>query len=280
MPWKPATTTILPASSAAWMRSAPMRRMRARVCAPSVTSPTCGPVNEQAGWPSACSAIASSPMVTCSPVARSMSISRGSGVGVIAEASARSPSVVLPIAETTITRRWPSRAYSATRRATFLIFSGSATEEPPYFWTISCAMRGHRSTTPAGGGTGPRASARLERVFLPLPFLLSLLASLAQQLARALALLRGHVAPALEVPVEALALLRGQRLVALEALLHLALPFGRQPLVALVGALQLPLALLRQLVPPLEVLVDAGALAGRQPPQPLQVPTRLLPLLR
>jgi hypothetical protein len=106
-PWKPATTATRPASSARLIRSAVMRLMRARVWAPSVKSPTWGPVKEDAGWPSDCSAIASSPIVTCSPVASIMSISRGSGVGVIAAASEMRPSVVLPIAETTTTRRWP-----------------------------------------------------------------------------------------------------------------------------------------------------------------------------
>ena len=81
--------------------------------------------------------------MTCSPVARSMSISRGSGVGVMAAARASRPSVVLPMAETTTTMRWPWRApTAATRRATFLIFSGSATDEPPYFCTINWPMRG------------------------------------------------------------------------------------------------------------------------------------------
>src|SRR3989441_7014599 len=43
---------------------------------------------------------------------------------------------VLPIAETTTTSWWPG-ALAATRRATFRIFSSSATDEPPYFWTTS-----------------------------------------------------------------------------------------------------------------------------------------------
>jgi len=75
-------------------------------------------------------------MVTCSPVASSMSTSRGSGFGVIFEARLTRLSVVLPIAETTTTS-WCCAALSATRRATFLIFSVSATDEPPYFCTIS-----------------------------------------------------------------------------------------------------------------------------------------------
>jgi hypothetical protein len=62
-----------------------------------------------------------------------MSISRGSGFELIADASVSRPSVVFPIAETTTTIRWPCAAESATRRATLMIFSGSATEDPPYF---------------------------------------------------------------------------------------------------------------------------------------------------
>ena len=61
----------------------------------------------------------------------------GRGRDLLGEASA-SPSVVLPIAETTTTTWCAVRArHSATRRATFVIFSASATDEPPYFWTIS-----------------------------------------------------------------------------------------------------------------------------------------------
>ena len=147
MPWNPATTTILPASSAALMRSAVMRLMRALVWTSSVYSPTWGPVKEQAGRPRDWSAIARSPTVTCSPVASSMSISRGSGLDVMAAARASRPSVVFPMADTTTTIRWSGAADSATRRATFLIFSGSATDEPPYFCTISCPMRESSYTT-------------------------------------------------------------------------------------------------------------------------------------
>src|SRR5207237_6282727 len=43
----------------------------------------------------------------------------------------------LAMAETTTTSRWPPAVVSATRRATFMIFCASATDEPPYFWTIT-----------------------------------------------------------------------------------------------------------------------------------------------
>ena len=165
-PWKPATITISPASSAARARSGVIRVMRALVWARSVRRPTWGPVSERALSPSACSAMASSAMVTCSPVASSMSISRGSGVRVIWPARPTRPSVVLPIAETTTTS-WLLDALSATRRATFLIFSASATDEPPYFCTISAMMSaiymsrarsGKRAATPHAAVGARRAS--------------------------------------------------------------------------------------------------------------------------
>src|SRR6186997_3595972 len=71
-----------------------------------------------------------------------------------------------------------------------------------------------------------------------------LLSPLADLLARLLALLGRHVAPALEISVHALALLGRERLVALEALLDLLLPLGGQPLEAIVVALQLPATVL------------------------------------
>src|SRR5258705_368574 len=218
VPWKPAITATLPASRAAWMRSAVMRLMRARVWPASVTMPICGPVNEQAGWPRDWSAIARRPIVTCSPVERIMSISRGPGGPGIAGARARSRWVVLPIAEPTTTTRCPRRADSATRRATFLIFSASATEEPPYFWTISRPMRGPSYTTRARSvkPTSARAAAGAAAVVVLRPDLARRrLPALPHLLAGLLALLGRHGAPPLEVAVEPRALLRRQPLEAL-----------------------------------------------------------------
>jgi len=65
-----------------------------------------------------------------------MSISRGSGAGVIWWARFTRLSVVLPMAETTTTS-WLPAELATTRRATLRILTGSATDEPPYFWTIS-----------------------------------------------------------------------------------------------------------------------------------------------
>src|SRR5262245_25297861 len=107
--------------------------------------------------------MARSPIVTCSPVASSMSISRGSGFDVMAAASPRRPSVVFPMADTTTTIRWPCEADSATRRATFRIFSGSATDDPPNFCTISWLMR-----EPSYTSVEPTAKARRVALRSPL----------------------------------------------------------------------------------------------------------------
>ena len=80
-----------------------MRVMRAWVWAVSVRMPACALVSDRARSPRRCSAMARSAIVTCSPLASSMSISRGSGDGVICRARWTSPSVVFPIAETTTT---------------------------------------------------------------------------------------------------------------------------------------------------------------------------------
>src|SRR5215470_2567314 len=84
--------------------------------------------------------MASSPIVTCSPVAAMTSSSRGSGSGDISLASASRRFVSPLIADTTTTRRCPSRWYRATRFATFRIRSVLPTEVPPYFWTISATV--------------------------------------------------------------------------------------------------------------------------------------------
>src|SRR5712691_7152197 len=274
-----------------------MRRMRAWVWTPSVIIPTWGPVKEQAGCPRLPRAMASRPMVICSPEARTMSISRGSGVGVMACARATRLSVVLPMAETTTTIRWPWEAPSATRRATLLIFSGSATDEPPYFCTMSWPMRQSSYTTPAET-VKERRLARRPRAARAgaVPFSAGLLAlgprlsrararslvrpALASLLPQMLALLGRHLAPPLRVLLEALALLGIHGLIALEAPLELLLSLRRQLLKALVRRLELALPLVGQAVPPLEVLHDARALARRHVPQALEVLPRRLPLAR
>ena len=95
--------------------------------------PACEPVSETAFTPSACNAIAVSAIVVCSPVARSTSISRSLGSGMISLASVMRLSVTPLIAETTTTIWSPLLRYLATRAATFLIRPVLPTEVPPYF---------------------------------------------------------------------------------------------------------------------------------------------------
>ena len=99
------------------------------------------PVIDTAGTPAACSAIDSRAIDTCSPVARSMSISRWGGFALIALARPVSSSVVWPMAETTTTSSLPSSRLAATRAATAWMRSTFATEVPPNFCT-SRAMAG------------------------------------------------------------------------------------------------------------------------------------------
>ena len=98
------------------MRLARTSRIRALVCDVSVTIPACEPVSEIARWPRSLIAIAHSAHEIRSPVERSMSISRGSGVVETSSAEAISSSVVLPRADSTATTCWPcSRALHDAR---------------------------------------------------------------------------------------------------------------------------------------------------------------------
>src|SRR4051794_13202676 len=132
--------TTLPAPSSAWTRRGSMPAMRARPYRPSVVIPAWGPVRLIAGTPSPWRAIDRSVALWCSPVASRTSSSRGSGSSVMAAARPRSSSVVSPIAETTTTRSLPPARSRAIRRATRLMRSASATDEPPYFWTTRGLM--------------------------------------------------------------------------------------------------------------------------------------------
>ena len=107
--------------------------------------------------PSSFSAIASRPIVTCSPVEATTSSSRGFG---LAESSFASAEQAVGLARH---RRGhdhdaggPARWQCATRRATFLMRSVEPTEVPPYFWTIS-AIAGREAAATR------RASQRAER---------------------------------------------------------------------------------------------------------------------
>src|SRR6478609_1823693 len=97
----------------------------------------------------ACSAMAVSAIVSCSPMARSMSISRAFGVSVSALALAMSSLVTPERADTTTTRPCPSSRDFLMRWATFLIRSISPTEVPPYFWTIKAMLETGLNGVPA-----------------------------------------------------------------------------------------------------------------------------------
>src|SRR3954469_550449 len=105
-------------------------------------------------------AIASSAIEMRSPVVSSMSSSRGSGIGVTSCARSSSSSVVSPMALTATTTSLPALRVSTMRLATRLMLSASATDEPPYFWTM-------RLTGPdywrCGPGTGEGPYVRLGR---------------------------------------------------------------------------------------------------------------------
>ena len=80
-----------------------MLSMRALPKAESVCTPACVPLKLTASTPMALSAIASSPIETCSPVLATTSSSRGSGSGWISLASAIRRLVSPLMAETTTT---------------------------------------------------------------------------------------------------------------------------------------------------------------------------------
>src|SRR3954454_16421686 len=145
-PWKPATSTILPSCWASRMRSARTSRMRAFVCEVSVTMPACEPVSEIARWPRSLITIAARAHDWRSPVDRSMSISRGSGVSETSSAIRISSSVVCPRAERTATTSAPDSFAATIRPAARLMRSASATEVPPNFITTSCAVCGATAT--------------------------------------------------------------------------------------------------------------------------------------
>ena len=109
----------------------------------------------------------SSAIVTCSPVESSMSI--------CADRAPRKSGARAPEARRSScpSRRRPRPSgcrarFAATRRATFAIFSASATEDPPNFWTSSAMLaeayttrrRIASSAAPAEGGARLTTDAR------------------------------------------------------------------------------------------------------------------------
>ena len=135
-PWNPATTQTLPAARASRTRSPLTSRILALPWTLSVMMPTWLPVKETASMSRSARAMQTSAMLLRSPMVSSMSISRPGKVAETALARAMRLSVSLPIADTTTTRSCPWRRVKATCSATALMRSASATEVPPYFWTI------------------------------------------------------------------------------------------------------------------------------------------------
>ena len=141
-PWNPATTATLPAASASRTRSPRTSTIFALPWVVSVMMPTWLPVKLTAETPRSARAIVSSAADTRSPVVSNMSISRPGRVSDTWAASAIRLSVAFPIAETTTTTSAPWRFVNATFSATARMRSGSATDVPPYFWTIRATEAG------------------------------------------------------------------------------------------------------------------------------------------
>ena len=112
--------------------------MRALVWVLSVTMPTWAPVKLMACSPSVWMAMAMRAMEICSPVARSMSISRAGGWSLISRASSIRSSVVSPRALTTTMTWLPACLARMARRAAAMMRSAVATLLPPNF----CTTRG------------------------------------------------------------------------------------------------------------------------------------------
>ena len=111
-----------------------------------------------------CSAIASSPDVTCSPEATTASYSRASWILRLEpsafDASLTQPtsSLVLPaMAETTTATSWPASTSRLTWRATLRMRPMSATDVPPNFIT----MRAMESVCPVSNVPGSRKPWRI-----------------------------------------------------------------------------------------------------------------------
>ena len=136
MPWKPATTATWPCRMDSASAPPSIDWIRALACASSVRSGNCQPCQERASTPILRRAMASRPLVTCSPVATTVSYSRGSCNSSSAWHQATSWLVVPDMADTTTATSFPASTSRFTRWATVRIRSRSATEVPPNFITI------------------------------------------------------------------------------------------------------------------------------------------------
>ena len=135
MPWKPVITATSPCSRRARILSPGTSLMRATPCALSVRIGICQPCQERAVMPMPCSTMASSPAVTCSPVATMASYSRASCRGEASRTQATSWLVTPAMAETTTATLLPASISRLTWRATLRMRSTLATDVPPNFIT-------------------------------------------------------------------------------------------------------------------------------------------------
>ena len=135
-----------------------MLSILARPWPPSVRIGICQPSQERAVTLRLCSASASRPDVICSPAAATVSYSRASWSAAAARTHLTTWSVVPAMAETTTATLSPASAAAFTRSATTLMRSRSASDVPPYLWTMraigwGCARAGE--ATLAGRGDAP-----------------------------------------------------------------------------------------------------------------------------
>ena len=135
-------------------------------CTPSVMTPAWLPVNERALKPRSEIAMATRAIEMRSPAVISMSSSRGGGTGLTSRARSSRSSVVSPMADTATTTSWPAFFVSAIRRATRLMLSASASDDPPYFWTTmgTCYSRDGGSCGVATTLTGRPRTGRDARM--------------------------------------------------------------------------------------------------------------------
>ncbi len=126
--------------------------------------PAWGPERATADRPMRFRAMARRVQETISPVERRRSSSRSSGLSVIWPARASSSSVVWPMAETTTTRRSPASRRRAMRSATLRMRWASATEVPPYFWTMRAIYVSSTISAPRSVGAVMSDSAGTSRL--------------------------------------------------------------------------------------------------------------------
>ena len=155
-PWKPATMTTLPPSSSLRTRA----RLDAGDARPAVRAvggdaglrpgQADGRRRRARGGPSTRASRSGARRSRAGRRARG-----GPGSSVMAAARPSSSSVVSPIADTTTTRSWPAARSRAIRRATRLMRSAPATDEPPNFWTTRGAGIARHSTVAGFGSPRP-----------------------------------------------------------------------------------------------------------------------------